>query len=156
MGNSREWRVAKRATGLCLTCGIRPAAPHTRCDQCRDRRKVQTKQAHRKVPKSKGVLIQELKLKVLIRLGGTCSCCGESNAKFLTLDHEHNNGRKERMPSRRVSMLRAILRGERPDMRLLCWNCNCGRVQNGGICPHKEIYKQNDTPKDTHLVVGLV
>jgi hypothetical protein len=19
---------------------------------------------------------------------------------------------------------------------VLCWNCNCGRAKNGGICPH--------------------
>jgi hypothetical protein len=21
--------------------------------------------------------------------------------------------------------------------RVLCWNCNCGRTRNGGVCPHK-------------------
>jgi hypothetical protein len=23
-------------------------------------------------------------------------------------------------------------------LRLLCFNCNCGRAKNGGICPHEE------------------
>lgn len=23
--------------------------------------------------------------------------------------------------------------------QLLCWNCNCGRAINGGICPHEEV-----------------
>jgi hypothetical protein len=22
---------------------------------------------------------------------------------------------------------------------VLCFNCNCGRYHNGGICPHKQI-----------------
>lgn len=31
-----------------------------------------------------------------------------------------------------------ILRGERPDLQVLCFNCNCAKHINGGTCPHSE------------------
>lgn len=70
-------------------------------------------------------------------LGGpVCSCCGESNQLFLTIDHVHNDGKEHRRNTRdvRAAMMDAIKRPER--YTVLCFNCNCGRARNGGICPH--------------------
>lgn len=30
----------------------------------------------------------------------------------------------------------AILNGFPDELQLLCFNCNCGRQRNGGVCPH--------------------
>lgn len=81
--------------------------------------------------------------------GGKCSCCGESNRVFLTLDHVGNDGAKDR--GRRYSKhSRRYVRSDNsrifyairksgkplPQYQILCFNCNCGKHRNGGICPH--------------------
>lgn len=83
---------------------------------------------------------------VFTHYGGVCVCCGESNPKFLTIDHKNNDGAEHRKSvgpnswgGRSEVMYRWIIRNGFPDsLQLLCWNCNCGRSTNGGICPHKE------------------
>ena len=100
----------------------------------------------------------EFRLKKLVfeyYCGGSakCQCCGENNLLFLTLDHTNNDGAKHR---------RAILKQDYPDrkkrgdltgrqfyawlkrnafpdiaIKVLCFNCNCGKMTNLGICPHK-------------------
>jgi hypothetical protein len=62
---------------------------------------------------------------------------------FLTLDHSNDDGGK-RADGRKeggYSFYKKLKRLEYPQnlgLRTLCWNCNCGRARNGGICPHKE------------------
>ena len=29
-------------------------------------------------------------------------------------------------------------KGYPPGYQVLCYNCNCGRYRNGGVCPHKD------------------
>ena len=83
----------------------------------------------------------KLKLEVISAYGGKCTCCGESNLMFLTLDHIHGNGAKHRKEIGRASKLYRWLRKNGfPDigLQVLCCNCNWGRFINKGICPHKE------------------
>lgn len=73
--------------------------------------------------------------------GGKCSCCGESNPLFLTIDHVNSDGAEERRLTNRntARQHRVILKENFPvRYQLLCFNCNCGRHRNGGICPHQE------------------
>jgi hypothetical protein len=86
-----------------------------------------------------------LKEETIKEYGGKCFCCGESSIIFLTIDHIHNNGSEERK--------RLKLRGAgiwfyewlkkknwpKEDYQIACFNCNIGRYQNGGICPHQTI-----------------
>src|SRR5271166_589426 len=83
-----------------------------------------------------------LKAEVIAAYGGRCSCtgCNISEPKFLTLDHRNNDGAEHR---KKVKAGAAVWlwakRNSYPDsLRLLCWNCNCGRQWNGGLCPHLE------------------
>lgn len=79
--------------------------------------------------------------------GRVCACCGESNPKFLTVDHINNDGAEHRAQLtggiRRKqgttgSYLRKIAKLADPTrFQILCYNCNCGKAHNGGICPHK-------------------
>lgn len=80
--------------------------------------------------------------------GNKCNCCGETNKLFLTIDHVNNDGYKIRPKNnkgRRQSEFSGhyyiqIIKANFPsDLQLLCWNCNCGKHRNGGICPHKTI-----------------
>lgn len=83
-----------------------------------------------------------LKEKVFAVYGEVCACCGESDKRFLTVDHLNSDGHKEKGPggNRRLkgdTLYRSILSGEkRGDIRILCFNCNFGRNNHGGTCPH--------------------
>lgn len=70
--------------------------------------------------------------------GHACSCCGEKNKGFLTLDHVMNDGHLERRGQKTgIPVYRRAIRENDPKRwQILCWNCNCGRAKNGGICPH--------------------
>jgi hypothetical protein len=70
--------------------------------------------------------------------GGECQCCGEGNYLFLTLDHVNNDGKAHRDRYKGQPMYRIARREGYPDtFQLLCFNCNCGRARNGGLCPHR-------------------
>jgi len=75
---------------------------------------------------------------VLAAYGGVCACCGEDEAMFLTLDHVDGRGAEEMETGYRLYM-RAKREGFPTKYRLLCWNCNCGRARNGGVCPHEAL-----------------
>jgi len=81
-----------------------------------------------------------LRAEVLGHYGGSCACCGESNPKFLTIEHVNGGGRVHRLSvGGGLAMLYDIRRRGYPDdFTVLCFNCNQGSYHNGGICPHKE------------------
>ena len=84
--------------------------------------------------------IIEVNEKIISNYGGKCVCCGETNPKFLTLDHMNNDGSTTR-PNKRAGYPFyewVIKNGFPPTLRLLCWNCNCGRQRNNGVCPHQD------------------
>jgi len=124
-------REQRRKEGLCIRGDKRPAIAGTPfCQDCRTKSSEKQKQQYR-----------ELRPQVLGGYGGACVCCGERIDAFLTLDHTLNNGAEERKQSN-YNLLqlyrRVIAEKFPPEYQLLCWNCNCGRAKNGGICPHKE------------------
>lgn len=91
---------------------------------------------------------EQLRRETFAAYGGACACCGESEPKFLTLDHIHNDGAKARReiasssgrPRGGVWEYHKLRQAGFPQgrHRVLCWNCNCGRSKNGGVCPHEE------------------
>lgn len=74
-----------------------------------------------------------------------CACCGEHRIPFLTLDHIDNDGAEWRRKNRKggtAFFLYLVSKGFPKDhgLRVLCFNCNCGRRSSGqnGVCPHEE------------------
>ena len=66
--------------------------------------------------------------------GWVCVCCGESRMGFLTIEHKDGNTSS----GRSTAELRRAIAEYRPDQwETRCYNCNCGRATNNGICPHK-------------------
>ena len=71
-----------------------------------------------------------------------CQCCGESNIKFLTLDHEEKGGNEHR---KSLGLKRGgdifyiwVIKNNFPKgLQVLCFNCNIAKANNGNICPHK-------------------
>ena len=94
---------------------------------------------------------QRLRIEFLDMYGGKCACCGEPDKRFLTMDHVNNNGEAHRRKRGIRGIFRDALAKYAPDeYQILCWNCNCGRSANGGICPHKspigQIKRMDSTP----------
>jgi hypothetical protein len=78
-----------------------------------------------------------LKMKFLEIYGNKCSCCGENEYEFLTLDHVISRTSENRGETGNRGYLKAISE-YRPDLyQTLCYNCNCGRRH--GVCPHKRV-----------------
>lgn len=87
---------------------------------------------------------ERIRMQVHEAYGGKCYCCGLDDWRFLTVDHVHNDGHKDRHPNgRRVTghkiykeALAAVGTGR---FRLACFNCNCARQHRGegGVCPHE-------------------
>ena len=82
---------------------------------------------------------QKLRVEVLAKYSGgipKCKCCGELQVEFLTLDHIHGGGNKER----RTLGLGVVFRQARDEVDLtkyqvLCMNCNWAKGKYGR-CPH--------------------
>lgn len=84
--------------------------------------------------------------------GRVCSCCGESNEAFLTMDHY---GDDVGMPKMRSDGYATKIRGVREyarlkklgwptvGIRVLCMNCNFG-TRTGCPCPHIDKGKEYD------------
>lgn len=78
-----------------------------------------------------------LKRQAMLAYGGRCSCCGEDELIFLTIDHLDNSGAEHRRilgrgGARLYQWLKA--RGYPEGFQVLCFNCNFAK-SNGG-CPH--------------------
>jgi hypothetical protein len=84
-----------------------------------------------------------MRLYVINRYGGKCTCCGEEEQAFLCLDHIHNDGASHRRSLRKkahtgVDMYSWAFRNDCPDtLQLLCYNCNCAKA-HAGRCPHED------------------
>lgn len=99
-----------------------------------------------KIAEKQKIFYEAKKRVVLQKYGGKCSCCDENNPAFLTIDHINNDGAIWRKSNRNVStgygFYNWIIRNDYPkDLRIQCYNCNCGRFRNNGICPHEVIPK---------------
>lgn len=90
----------------------------------------------------------EIKAAVFEFYGPVCACCGESEVVFLTLDHVNNDGAEHRRtlgakPNSTTGtdvVYRWLVKtkfAEADRFQVLCYNCNCGKRSNGGVCPHQ-------------------
>lgn len=82
-----------------------------------------------------------LRSEMIAAYGSKCVCCGESIPRFLTIDHINGGGAEHRYGLGLGGNLIAndLKRRGWPqeEYQLLCFNCNCGRSANKGVCPHK-------------------
>lgn len=67
-----------------------------------------------------------------------CACCGETEVKFLGIDHINGNGSKERKTLRRGDTATYLRTSGLPDgYQVLCHNCNLAKGFYG-VCPHQD------------------
>jgi hypothetical protein len=123
---SRECRQRYVEEGIC-SCGKNPVLPGKRqCPICLESsRKTQAK----------------LRRTVIEHYGGKCSCCGEFEYKFLSIDHINGKGNQHRLEvggNKKSPILRWLIKNNFPkEFQILCHNCNMAKGCYG-VCPHKE------------------
>ena len=134
---------ARYARGQCYRCP-NPRRPDAQnCQACSEALKVYHKEYWDKYNKTVKARYQDTKKETFEAYGGAyCNCCGETNLKFLTLDHINNDGATHRKIMKcigGISVYRWAKRNNYPDVfQVLCMNCNFGKSINKGICPHKD------------------
>ena len=80
---------------------------------------------------------KRLKSLVFQHYGAVCTCCGENEVRFLTVDHVNGGGRAHRKGIGSLGVYRDIIKKGYPDnFRILCMNCNWA-IRFGDVCPHK-------------------
>ena len=118
---SREWRNRKLAN----------ASPEE---------EAQLRQAERDKTKKNQ---DRIRLEVYAAYGGfVCACCGETEPKFLSIDHINNDGAVERRSGKYNGGGSAFYSWLRKNAfpsgyQVLCMNCQVGKHRNGGVCPHQ-------------------
>lgn len=130
---------------LCRNCHTRDRAKYNRLH--RDTILARHKQyysTHKERMKAQVKATQlQHKLAVVKHYGGHCVCCGETNPAFLTIGHKNDDGTKHRKETGgyggQILATWLVTRDfETPyELQLECFNCNNGKIANGGICPHK-------------------
>jgi hypothetical protein len=106
----------------------------------RDKYQLENKQ------KIKEKRLQE-KLDVIKSYNCKCNCCGETNHKFLTIDHVYGRNEDEKVNKSKHSGLQLYrylkkMGYPKEKYQLLCWNCNSAKFISG-YCPHqKEKYEK--------------
>lgn len=75
---------------------------------------------------------------VLQRYGNKCVCCGETNPRFLTMDHIKGGGRAHRKSIASIYDYLNLKPLDEEQFQILCFNCNCSKYWNNNICPHKQ------------------
>lgn len=103
--------------------------------------------------------LNEMREMLFRHYGDKCSCCGESEKIFLTLEHVNNDGAFHRRQVKSMNPVALILdlrkRGW-PDKgyTILCFNCNLGKAKNKNVCPHiqKKVIKILEEIRDSEIV----
>lgn len=112
--------------GLCPDCPEhKPLINKNKCLKCRERYNLLKRE---RFARERDRIIQGY--------GSKCVCCGETEPLFLSIDHVVPCGKNRKQT---YQLFKQILDENFPeDYQLLCFNCNCGRDINGGICPHSD------------------
>ena len=125
------------AKNICTRCGKNPLKSEKQCAEC------MSKEIERN---------NAVKDKVFAAYGGyICSCCGENELAFLSIDHINNDGCKHRKEVGSGSKFYWWLaRNNFPSgFQVLCMNCQFGKKKYG-VCPHKMIIPNSDHPSIFH------
>lgn len=117
----------RKAAGQCIACGLTNDADGVRCSACRDKFKD-------------ALSIYQKKQYRSFKASGLCVRCGATRDTGKTVCSKCLVGGKSRRVRAnkgrhaKLSLLGLCLMS---DIAIRCYNCNCGRARNGGICPHE-------------------
>lgn len=78
----------------------------------------------------------KVRLAVIKGYGGKCVCCGETEIKFLCIDHIDGGGKKHRKKTKGHTYPDLLKRNFPKGHQVLCHNCNLAKGFYGK-CPHQ-------------------
>lgn len=79
----------------------------------------------------------EDKMRSINAYGGKCECCGETEPKFLAIDHVEGGGNLHRKTIKNQTIYAWLRQRNYPSgFRVLCHNCNMA-IAFWKVCPHK-------------------
>lgn len=104
------------------------------------------------------------KIEMINAYGGKCSCCGEKEVLFLTLEHKNNSKAEHLKECGAKSCYRDLKNRGWPKKGFTCLCMNCNWVRGRwGFCPHKKkadvhaLYKKlRKTGNKKHGHIGVV
>jgi hypothetical protein len=121
------------------------------CSSCRDKMAVRVtiiRHENHKDPAVKAKYLEgrrnysrQFRLKLIEAYGGHCICCGETEPKFLELDHVDGGGGKHRkqIGAGAEPLYRWCVKNGFPNtLQLICANCHNAK-SSWGECPHKKV-----------------
>lgn len=114
----------RKVAGLCTDCGADTVDRKFRCASCYTIHLQQTRKAWNKQRET-----------IIDHYGSKCQCCGQSDPRYLQIDHVNNDGHHHRIEVGRHIMSWAIKNNFPAGLQLLCANCNSGKARYG-VCPH--------------------
>lgn len=132
-------RKNRQSRGMCDRCGkLNNSTSGVHCADCIKKKSEISKATYRRKQENR----VKTKINVIIKYGGACECCLESDYRFLCIDHINNDGNKERKEKGHLASgprwYKTLESSERRnDLRVLCYNCNIARSHHNGVCPHK-------------------
>jgi hypothetical protein len=111
------------------------------CKVCQSEYIKQYRKANfEKVAKVKYLHTLRVKFEGIEAYGGKCVCCGESEQKFLTIDHINERDEGDVWTGKRLWAKLKSLGYPKDNYQLLCFNCNWAKYYYG-VCPHQTKYK---------------
>jgi hypothetical protein len=126
----------------------------SKCEEWKDlylfRKHIQHQSGHRSQcrvcetishkPSTKRYPAKKCKEQVVKHYGGKCYCCDENNIGFLSIEHLDDNGKEHGNGKNRYKgevLYRFLIKNNYPArITIACFNCNIGRQNNNGVCPH--------------------
>lgn len=127
---------------LCVKCGqAKVGRGGSRCLKCTREYHLSWRSRNRERDKANKLAWRRRnKIKALTHYSGgkpKCNCCGEQEVLFLTFDHINNDGAHHRKAMKSVLAATWLRLNNYPaGFQVLCFNCNCGKSINKGVCPH--------------------
>ena len=105
------------------------------------------------------------KYEVMLHYGGNppkCACCGETEYRFLTIDHINGGGHKHRESLKHnggsIFLYYWLIKNNFPEgYQVLCMNCNFTKHHNKKLyCPvhHPELYTDLTLFSDWYIIKG--
>lgn len=137
-----SYQSSKSRKSTCMACrpGKKKATEEEK--SLRKRYQKEYNQAYRKVNKEKirkqkQEYADKIKQEGIIKYGGKCSCCHESEFQFLTLEHKNGRDKNDNLTGKKAwAKVKSL--GYPDSYTVLCFNCNCCKGIYG-ICAHKKI-----------------
>lgn len=111
----------------------------TTCRECENKRSRDKYKKYIDRERLRGKLKnRRYKETVMGAYGGICTCCGESELAFLSIDHINGDGGWHRKNKTQGNNLYTwLIKNNFPEgFQVLCYNCNWAKSRAGG-CPHK-------------------